>query len=65
MQMFIKKMVAPFYATSVESNTASVMNDNISSFPGIIRTGDLYWKAFLSSDSTQDCELDELKISYD
>jgi hypothetical protein len=40
-----------------QSNSAAIIKANISSFPVIVGAGEFYWKSFLTSDGTQNCEL--------
>ena len=47
------------------ANTSTPINTNISTFPTDVSTGTLYTKAFLASDTgTQQCEIDELSLTY-
>lgn len=48
-----------------ESNTAAEINANISTFPSVVGTGKLNFKAFLHADnSTQQVELSSVNINY-
>ena len=49
-------------ATSTDSNIASVINANITSFP--VSTGKIKWKAFLAGSSSQQVILDNVAIGY-
>ena len=52
-------------ASSSQSNTAVDVNNFISQFPGQIGTGVLHIKAFLISDSTQNCTLNFITVEGD
>jgi hypothetical protein len=53
-----------FAAVSAQSNTAAIVDANIESFVVDVGGGNLFWKAFLSSNLVQDCILDEILINY-
>ena len=45
-----------------QTNTAAEVNTNISSFDDEVGTGNIYFKAFLSSDGAQQVQLDQISI---
>jgi hypothetical protein len=45
-----------------ESASSTNTSNNISSFAATAGTGDLYFKAFMTSDTTQDCLLDNIAV---
>jgi hypothetical protein len=47
----------------VQSNTIVDLNANVSTFAVDVGIGEIYWKVFLNSDTTNDCELDSLLFS--
>lgn len=47
-----------------QTNTASIISANIGTFQESVGTGDFYFKAFLASDSTQQVEIDSIKLDY-
>ena len=52
-------------ASAADSNNAVNINTNISSFTTDISSGDLYIRSFLNSDSSQDCNIVELRVTYE
>ena len=46
------------------ANTSSVLNSKLSSFSNQFKNGSLYFKAFLLSDMSQDCELSKVTVKH-
>ena len=49
-------------STAAESNIASEIDTNSASFSADVGIGRLYLKAFLNSNSSQNCSLESLKV---
>jgi len=47
-----------------QTNTASTISSNIATFHESVGTGSFYFKAFLASDSTQQVEINSIKLDY-
>ena len=45
-----------------QSNSADVINTNISSFPVIVGNRNLFWKAYINSVGGQSCDLQQVNI---
>jgi hypothetical protein len=52
-------------ASAAQSSNAAAVNTNLSSFVTDVAAGSLYWRAYLNSDGSQTCELDQLEFSYE
>lgn len=46
-----------------QANDSSTISSNIGTFTSQVGTGILYWKAFLSSDTSQSCDLDTISVT--
>ena len=51
-------------SSAANSNDITSLNTGLSSFASQVGTGNLYWKAFFNSDTTQDCSLSQLDFVY-
>jgi hypothetical protein len=51
--------------SAAQSSSAAAVNTNLSSFVTDVAAGSLYWRAYLNSDGSQTCELDQLEFSYE
>jgi len=47
-----------------EASTASNISSNLSTFQSSVGIGDFYFRAFLTSDSTQQVEIDSIELNY-
>lgn len=47
-----------------QTNNASTISSNISTFPGVVGTGDFFFNAFLVSNGTQQVELSQIDLDY-
>ncbi len=47
-----------------EASTASEISSNLSTFHSSVGTGDFYFRAFLTSDNTQQVEIDSIELVY-
>ena len=49
---------------AAQTSSAADVNTNLSSFVSDVASGYLYFRAYLNSDTTQTCEIDELEFTY-
>ena len=46
-----------------QANDSSTISSNIGTFTSQVGTGTLYWKVFLTSDTSQSCDLDTISVT--